>query len=285
MTRIDSLLEPSFEDLDDALNDFHRSRFQNAENALRRMISVLNSEPLAGFLGSVLPDGSFAEWWRKAEDSRGGMEGSGALNWPIDRAERVSIQIELCRRCANEEIDLFNFIHDFCYVGVNDLNLHIGEFASSILDPMVRDIHRLAETRALPPVLLEAMKQVPTSGDRTLDGLISDAIQKFRDPAPKAHREAVERLWDAWERLKSLDEESNKKVSVGLLLSRAAPPGPVRELLENEATTLTEIGNQFHIRHFESDRSELARPEYIDYLFHRLYAMMHLLLFAGKDRE
>lgn len=121
------------------------------------------------------------------------------------------------------------------------------------------------------------MRQLPTSGDRALDELIEDAVGKFQDPAPKARREAVERLWDAWERLKTLEESSNKRLSTEKLISRTASGGPFRDVLEEEARKLTNVGNQFHIRHFESDRSEISRPEHHEYPFHRLYALIHLL--------
>ena len=41
---------------------------------------------------------------------------------------------------------------------------------------------------------------------------------------------------------------------------------------------MTNIGNEFNIRHKETDRIKLERVEYIDYLFHRLFALMELLL-------
>ena len=51
-----------------------------------------------------------------------------------------------------------------------------------------------------------------------------------------------------------------------------------REALEEEARALTDIGNDLTIRHSETDREQLAKSEHVDYLFYRLYSLIHLIL-------
>lgn len=59
--------------------------------------------------------------------------------------------------------------------------------------------------RVPPPVLGEDLKRTLfRSGDRTLDNMLEECRMKFSDRNPLVRREALERLWDAWERLKSL---------------------------------------------------------------------------------
>lgn len=106
--------------------------------------------------------------------------------------------------------------------------------------------------RLAPAVLREALSNVSFfSGDSMLDAMLEEARRKFLSPDIKVRREALERLWDGWERLKSLSDPSNKKLSVAALLDNAAPKAPFRDVLEKEARELTEIGNSFHIRHTE----------------------------------
>ena len=143
---------------------------------------------------------------------------------------------------------------------------------------MIRDLEREAETRPIAPVVRSVLEGMPKSGDTTFDTMLADAVTKFRDSAPKARMEALEKLWDTWERLKSLETQGNKQASASLLLDRAAAGGPFREALEREAKELTTIGNTFHIRHFETDRSPLDNPKYVEYLFHRLFALIQLLV-------
>lgn len=116
------------------------------------------------------------------------------------------------------------------------------------------------------------------TGDSTLDGMLEESRAKFLNPSASIRREAVERLWDSWERLKSLDSPGNKKQSIESLLLRAAPDAEFRSALEAEARALTEIGNSFHIRHFEVTQSAVTDSAHIDYLFHRLYSLVVLLL-------
>lgn len=279
MSSTASILRPALNDLDDALADFRSAVSQNAESVLRRYIYVLDSEPLSGFLKSALPINSFTDWWKNVYDTSTSMVGSGELDWPPDRAERISLQIQLCRVLAADEIQFDTFVLEFCRPSSNSLSAHEG-FAAVVLSPLTRDIKRLTEHRPLPPFLIEAMGNLPRSGDATLDRMLADASRKFRDPAPDSRRDAVERLWDAWERIKSLEVPNNKKESVQRLLDRAVTEPEFRQLIEIEAKALTDIGNQFHIRHFEADRTQLTAIEHYDYLFHRLYALIHLLLFS-----
>lgn len=133
--------------------------------------------------------------------------------------------------------------------------------------------------RVAPPVLREELSNaVFISGDGTLDRMLEEARQKFLNPDVRIRREALERLWDCWERLKSQADPNNKKVAVATLLDQVAPDAPFRAVLEKEARELTEIGNSFHIRHSEVSQTPLTFSAHVDYLFHRLFALVLLLL-------
>lgn len=133
--------------------------------------------------------------------------------------------------------------------------------------------------RVAPPVLREQLATTLfISEDRTLDRMLEEARQKFLSPDVRIRREALERLWDCWERLKSQADPINKKIAVATLLDRAAPDAPFRTVLEKEARELTEIGNSFHIRHSEVSQTPLTSSAHVDYLFHRLFCLVLLLL-------
>jgi hypothetical protein len=53
-----------------------------------------------------------------------------------------------------------------------------------------------------------------------------------------------------------------------------------RERLEQEAVQLTEIGNKFMIRHTETDKVPIVESDQVDYLFHRMFAFIRLVLMA-----
>jgi len=132
--------------------------------------------------------------------------------------------------------------------------------------------------RLAPAILRESLSSnIFRTGDSTLDKMLEDSRVKFLNPNPTIRRESLERLWDCWERLKSL-ENPNKKVSVDLLLEKASPDSSFRSVLNTEAQSLTEIGNSFHIRHSEVAQIAVTDSVHIDYLFHRLYCIIQLLL-------
>ena len=116
------------------------------------------------------------------------------------------------------------------------------------------------------------------TGDSVLDNMIDDAQKKFLNPDTKIRKEAIERLWDCWERIKTLENPPNKKKSISTLLDKASTDPDTRMLLEEEARKLTDIGNTFHIRHSEVTQIVISDNSIIDYLFYRLFAFIQMLL-------
>lgn len=136
-------------------------------------------------------------------------------------------------------------------------------------------------SRLAAPALQETLaSQIFDSGDDILDQLLESARTKFLDPNSAVRREALEKLWDAWERIKTLAPAPNKKASTKALLDGAAGEPEFRSLLESEARSLTDIGNKFHIRHSETGQVEIQSEDQVDYLFHRLFALIWLVLRA-----
>lgn len=284
MYSLASTLEPSLRDLDETVSDFREASFQSSESVLQRFVHHLDEEPMAGFLNAVLPVPEFERWLATANSTIGSMVGSGTLEWPPSRPERIAMQIALCRAIVSKTVRFLDFLHNFMYSG-RDLAGHVDSFATKLLNPLVRDVARLAESRPVPPVLFEAMGTLPPSRDHILDALLGDACKKFKDAAPKSRAEGTEKLWDAWERLKSIEVQGDKRMSLARLLEQCSPEPTFRARLDAEARALTEIGNSFHIRHFETDKVSISLPEQNDYLFHRLFALMHLLLFSRGRKQ
>ena len=118
------------------------------------------------------------------------------------------------------------------------------------------------------------------TGDAELDHLLKTAQRKFVHPDPSIRKEALEALWDAWERLKTLDYPSNKAKSTTAMLDKVAGQHSpkFRTVLEKEARVLTNIGNELRTRHSETSQEQLASAEHIDYLFCRLFSLIRLAL-------
>lgn len=138
--------------------------------------------------------------------------------------------------------------------------------------------------RTLPLALDESLQNITfKTGDRLLDGMLEEARTKFTNRDPVIRREALERLWDAWERLKTM-AHSDKKQSITAILDRTASDQSFRKLLEDEATQLNVIGNSLFIRHHELKQTPVFDADHVDYLFHRLFAMIQLLIRKNAPR-
>ncbi len=139
-------------------------------------------------------------------------------------------------------------------------------------------VHRLA-----PPVLREELANATfRTGDGLLDELLEAARRKFLNPDLGVRREALEKLWDAFERLKTLGEGNDKRSQIKSLLDKAAgsDASRLREVLEKDARELTDIGNQLQIRHSEKSQEPLIASAHVDYVFQRLFSFIQLLLKA-----
>ena len=133
--------------------------------------------------------------------------------------------------------------------------------------------------RLAPPTLGEVLRSALfRTGDGTLDDLLEKARAKFLNPDPDTRHEGLEKLWDAWERLKSLENAGDKKLSVAALLDKVASEPNLRAVLEAEAKELTKIGNNFQIRHTEVGKVPISDSAHVDYLFHRLFSLIFLAL-------
>jgi hypothetical protein len=138
-------------------------------------------------------------------------------------------------------------------------------------------------TRLAPTGLAELLAEtVFRTGDAMLDELLEDSRTKFLHRDLKVRKESLEKLWDAWERLKTIGPGRNKAEQAQGLLERAASEISFRARLEKEARELTEIGNNFMIRHTETDKTPIVDSSQVDYLFHRMFAMIRFLLHSNR---
>jgi hypothetical protein len=118
--------------------------------------------------------------------------------------------------------------------------------------------------------------------DATLNTMLSQAISKYLNPDPSIRKEAIERLWDSWERLKTLRCPQNKRQSIYELLDEVTDEPLFRDLIEKDADELTKVGNNFQIRHFEIGKQPIEKSTQVDYLFHRMMSLIHLVISTMK---
>lgn len=271
-------LQSALRELVDAVEDFERADPLNSGSALETIVRTCEAEPLQSLLAPLERDFDVGAWWdRCAPRRQGANSGATELVWPVTMEERIACRLALCREAATERVPFMGFGHSFSRT--HSVRAFKEVAVREVIEPLVRDIGRLSERRASPPILGEAISgRFPASGSAELDQLLEEARLKFLDKSPAARRDGMERLWDAWEMLKNLRGPDTRR-SIEGLITEASPDSAIRELLNAEAQVLTDLGHRT-IRHYKPESVRIRAVPDVDYLFHRMSALIIRLLSA-----
>lgn len=114
-------------------------------------------------------------------------------------------------------------------------------------------------------------------GESGLKKLISEAVQYYSE---NNKRLAVEKLWDAFERMKTYYyPELDKAKSADRLITNMSGNSPeFKKVYEEEFRALTKIGNDFRIRHHETNRTDIVDDRQYDYFYKRCLALISVAI-------
>lgn len=121
--------------------------------------------------------------------------------------------------------------------------------------------------------------QESTTNDIELNQLISESKSRFLNPNDK--QIALEKIWDAFERIKTY-YSTNKKKSIKELISNITTDLDEEEI-EAEFKTLTKIGNEYRIRHHEKGKKEITNQDEMSYLYFRVLSLIDLCINKIND--
>jgi hypothetical protein len=137
-------------------------------------------------------------------------------------------------------------------------------------------IERIVENSPLTKEIENNFEEVREKGTREL---LKDAVALYKTPNPAARQDSVEKIWDAFERLKTYYTKLNKKHSVERIVNDMANGNDdFAELFDNEFMRLKDIGNNYRIRHHETDKIEITDVRYYDYFFNRCLSLIALAI-------
>ncbi|MGM8315213.1 AbiJ-NTD4 domain-containing protein [Clostridium perfringens] len=137
-------------------------------------------------------------------------------------------------------------------------------------------IERIVENSTLTKEMEVNFKAVNEVGIREL---LKDAVALYKTPNPTARQDSVEKIWDALERLKSYYKTLNKSQSIKKIVNDMANGNSnFINLFDNEFRTLTDIGNNYRIRHHETNKIDITDVHYYDYLFNRCLSLIALAI-------
>lgn len=137
-------------------------------------------------------------------------------------------------------------------------------------------IERIVENTPLTEEIESQISQIKETGTREL---LAEAIRLYRQPYPESRKNAVEKIWDALERLKTYYTDLDKKKSAAKIVNDMAD-GNVNyfDLFNAEFDALTKIGNNYRIRHHETNKIDITDPRHYDYFFNRCLSLIALAI-------
>lgn len=91
----------------------------------------------------------------------------------------------------------------------------------------------------------EIQKDIKKVNEDGLEKLLEEAVKLYKDPNPVSQKYAVEKLWDAFERLKTYYNTNKRQSANKLVNSMAKNNDYFLQVFIKEFQVLTEIGNEF----------------------------------------
>lgn len=108
-----------------------------------------------------------------------------------------------------------------------------------------------------------------------LRDLLDQAIALHQQPNVNSHRDAVEKIWDAFERLKTYYIGIDKKASAQKIVDdMSGGQASFIGLFNAEFKALTDLGNNYRIRHHETNKIDITDIRHYDYLFNRCLSLI-----------
>ena len=121
------------------------------------------------------------------------------------------------------------------------------------------------------------------SGDAELNKLIQSSSRLYNNNELSL---ATEKIWDAYERLKSYYSEMDKKKSTQKIIDEMSSANPAfKKMYEYEFYELTELGNDFRIRHHEVNKVNITDNRQYDYFFKRCLSLISLAVSYLKEKS
>lgn len=140
-----------------------------------------------------------------------------------------------------------------------------------IVERIVDDGFLIEESRSL----------IESTPELELKKLIEESIKLHKSRNPDDCHLATEKIWDALERLKTIyiDDETDKKASANKVISQMANSDEdYINLFSTEFVYLTNVGNNYRIRHHEIGKKDIPYDGYYDYFFSRCFSLIVLAL-------
>lgn len=117
------------------------------------------------------------------------------------------------------------------------------------------------------------------------DSIVNEKVIKSRNLyLTKDLNGALENIWDAFEQIKTIYIELDKKDSA-IKICNACATSLEFDCINDEFVALTNIGNEYQIRHFETNKKPIKDTQTKVYLYFRMLALIHFTIKQLKEVE
>ncbi|HBV22248.1 MAG TPA: hypothetical protein DEB42_00455 [Jeotgalicoccus sp.] len=128
-------------------------------------------------------------------------------------------------------------------------------------------------------------KQDEVQEDTKINEIIEESKLYMRSDDSSKKQIALEKIWDAFERLKTVyEEKGSKRSKIENLIEKISYGSESNKIMLNdEFLELTRIGNEYQIRHFEKEKYELTSDEFREYLYFRMLSLISFCIKQSKE--
>ena len=113
--------------------------------------------------------------------------------------------------------------------------------------------------------------------EKGVKDLIIEAEKHYHDGEKNI---AVEKIWDAFERMKTyyLPELDKRKSAEKIVDDMSQGIDAYKKMFDNEFLTLTKMGNEFRIRHHEMNKIDITDNRQYEYFYKRCFALVSVAI-------
>jgi hypothetical protein len=160
----------------------------------------------------------------------------------------------------------------------NEIN---GVFELTRLLYRLNDNFEVERVTSVDEQIESEIRNLESVKEQGLEELLLESVRLYKNPRPELHKLATEKIWGALERIKTvfIVEGLDKKQSIARLIETMANGDDVyKDLFNSEFNELTRIGNNYRIRHHETNKTEITDERYYDYFYGRCFALIALAI-------
>ncbi len=130
--------------------------------------------------------------------------------------------------------------------------------------------------RKMMPMQNQIKAEIPK--EPTLRDLVLEAERYFKKQDLESKQRALEKIWDAFERMKTYYSPDKKKSTNQIINMISNGDAELYNKLDDEFLELGNIGNNYQIRHFETNKKPINDVRIKEYLYTRCLALINMII-------